>query len=274
MVFMPGDGEKFENGSSWANQPEREVACIHLSEAGVPAMRGVAEAWQRHRAGKSNMHNDTTNHNVERDSRTFAEVRRAYDHVQHMADEADSKLYVSGGSVPYLILNQDSGRLHDDLDTVCDVADMGKLRQAFQQAGVYDPSWDSLTYARDGLDYGFEAVVDGVPVGIYPFSFVDGRLTQYSYDPYSHQCKTKEFSLRELSDYVTSYETADGQTCHAMSLEYVKLTKDRAGRDKDIQDSAKIVETDLLRPEVLARIKIPEAVDDGSYQRHLTRHGL
>ena len=74
MVFMPGDGEKFENGSSWANQPEREVVCIHLSEAGAPAMRGVAEAWRRHRAGKSNMHNDTTNHNVERDSRTFAEV--------------------------------------------------------------------------------------------------------------------------------------------------------------------------------------------------------
>ena len=57
-------------------------------------------------------------------------------------------------------------------------------------------------------------------------------------------------------------------------VNYVKLTKDRVGRDKDIQDSAKIVETGLLRPEVLARIEIPGAVDNDSYQRHLAQPGL
>ena len=262
MVFMLGDGEKFENGSSWANQPECEVAHIHLSEASVPAMRGVAEAWWHHRAGKSNMYNETTNHNVERESKTFEQIRQVYDNVRQIVDDAGCKLYVSGGTVPYLLLNQDSGRLHDDLDSICDMADIQRLRQAFQQAGLYDQSWDSLTYSQDGCDYGFEMVIDDVPVGIYPFTYDNGVLTQYSYDPYNHQCKTKKLPLAELSDYVNSYVSTDGRVYDAMSLEYIKLTKDRVGRDKDIQDSAKIAETGLLRPDVLDRIVVPRGVND------------
>lgn len=42
MVFMSGDGEKFENGSLQANQPEREVVHVHLSEASV-----ASNAWRR-----------------------------------------------------------------------------------------------------------------------------------------------------------------------------------------------------------------------------------
>lgn len=41
-----------------------------------------------------------------------------------------------------------------------------------------------------------------------------------------------------------------------MSLEYIKLTKDNAGRPKDIVDFKKIEETGLLRQDVLNRIKM------------------
>ena len=41
-----------------------------------------------------------------------------------------------------------------------------------------------------------------------------------------------------------------------MSLEYIKLTKYKANRPKDIMDSKKIEETGLLRQEVLKRIQM------------------
>ena len=153
-------------------------------------------------------------------------------------------------------MNQDSNRLHDDIDAVCRLEDMGKLRKIFKQAGLYQEEWDSKNYANDGKDYGFEMKIDGVPFGIYPFSYENGILTQYSYDPYNTQCKIKILQLKQLSDYITSYKGVDGKIYDIMSLEFIKITKDSAKREKDIVDSLKIIETGMLRPEVMQRVKM------------------
>ncbi len=199
-------------------------------------------------------------HNFEEDergSRTFKQIKDAYLKVRTLLKEAGLTIYIAGGSVPYLLLNQESGRLHDDIDSVCRMEDMPKLRQLFRQAGLYNPEWDSMTYAKDGMDYGFEMKVDGVPVGIYPFTYKNGELTQYTYDPYNHHCKIKEFPVQELSDYIVTYTGLDGQSYDAMSLEYIKLSKDKAGRPKDIADSQKISEFGY-RHEVIDRIALPK----------------
>lgn len=189
----------------------------------------------------------------ERESRTFEQIREAYKKIKAILKKANLSIYIAGGSVPYFLLNQDSGRKHDDIDSICKMEDMQKLRDVFQQVGLYNPEWDSMSYAKDGQDYGFEIKVDGVPVGIYPFNYENGLLTQYSYDPYNHHCKIKVFPLEKLSDYVLSYTGLDGESYDTMSLEFIKASKDKAGREKDVADSKKITEYGY-RQEFLDRI--------------------
>lgn len=192
----------------------------------------------------------------DRESRTLEQIKATYDKVQKLLFEAGVNVYISGGTVPYLLLNQDSNRLHDDIDTVCRMEDVNKLREVFQIAGLYNPEWDSLTFARDGKDYGFEMKIDGVPFGIYPFTYDNGKLTQYSYDPYNRHCKIKEMPLEKLDDYVTSYVSVDGKLYNTMSLEVIKLTKEKVNRAKDIADSKKISEIGV-REDVLNRLQMP-----------------
>ena len=158
-----------------------------------------------------------------------------------------------GGIVPYLLLDEDSGRLHDDIDTICKLEDVEKLREIFRTEGFYIPEWDSKNYSKDGSDYGFETIIDGVPFGIYPFKYEDEYITQYSFDPYNKLCKTKVISMEQLSDYIYTYESRDGKMYNTMSLEYIKLTKDNIKRPKDIIDLEKISEYGI-RTNVMSRI--------------------
>ena len=195
-----------------------------------------------------------------RNCHTFTQIKSTYEKVRKMLNDTDIKLYTVGGSVPYLLLNQDSNRLHDDIDNICEKDDMNKFREIFKKKGLYKPEWDSINFAKDGIDYGFEMIIDDISFGIFPYSYNNEIITQYSYDPYTTECKIKKIPIKELSDYIMTYKGIDGRDYNTMSLEYIKLTKDMTGRDKDIIDSKKISETELLRTEVLSRIKMYDEI--------------
>lgn len=235
-------------------------------------LNGIREAkLQSENFKQTNYHNAELD---ERESRTFEQIKYTYDKVQKLLHEAGVKVYISGGTVPYLLLNQDSNRLHDDIDTVCKMEDINTLREVFQIAGLYNQEWDSTNFAQDGKDYGFEMKIDGVPFGIYPFTYENGMLTQYSYDPYNQHCKIKKMPLESVDDYVTSYESADGKVYDTMSLEVIKLTKDSVNRAKDIADSKKISEIGV-REDVFNRMQMPVQIQDKlaseleSYEAHI-----
>lgn len=197
-----------------------------------------------------------------RESRTFSQILAVIQKTTQLLAENDLTIYISGGSVPYLLLNEDSNRLHDDVDTICKSEDIERLRELFKKLGLYKPEWDSKNYSQDGNDYGFEMEIDGVPFGIYPFDYTDGIITQYSFDPYNKMCKTKTIPMKELSDYIFTYESRNGKTYNTMSLEYIKLSKDHAKRPKDIQDSKKIEEYGI-RNDVMSRLAMYKEVRSG-----------
>ena len=190
-----------------------------------------------------------------RESRTYEQIKEAYENVRKYLESNNLKLFISGGTVPYLLLNENSNRLHDDIDSVCLKQDIDKIRQVFKSTTYYDKEWDSLNFSKDEKDYGFELNVEGVPVGIYPFSYENGQVVQYSWDPYNKTCKIKTIPVQELSDYVTSYKGADGRNYDTMSLEYIKLTKENAGRPKDLADVDKINQIGV-RPHVMNRLSL------------------
>ncbi len=192
----------------------------------------------------------------DRDSKTFQQIKSVYNKVNDILEKNNLTIYTSGGSVPYLISGEDSNRLHDDIDNVCKLEDMDKLRDVFKTYGLYQEEWDSKTYAKDDIDYGFEMKIDNVPFGIYPFTYDENEkmLTQYTYDPYTHECKVKKQICEDLKDYVTTYTGKDNKKYNTMSLEFIKYTKDKANREKDVIDSKKISEIGYKK-EVYDRIK-------------------
>lgn len=192
-----------------------------------------------------------------RENISFSKIKEVLEILQSTLKDSKDDLYISGGIVPYIIANEDSERLHDDIDTICNIDDISKLRNILNHTDFYKPEWDSLNVATDGNDYGFEVQINNVPVGIYPFVYENNQLTQYTYDPYTCQCKVKSFELEKMSDYVQSYTSKDGKTYNTMSLEYIKKSKDVVGRPKDIMDSKKIEELGLIREDVMQRIELP-----------------
>lgn len=183
----------------------------------------------------------------------FAQAKNVVNKILKLLEEKNLKIYIAGGLVPYILLNQDSNRLHDDIDTLCRLEDTENLRELFIKEGFYKTDWDSKTYSKSGKDYGFEMEIDGISFAIYPFEYKDGIITQYSFDPYTKECKTKTIPISQINDYVYSYKSKDGKVYETMSLEYIKLTKDCTKRFKDIIDSKKISEYGI-RDEVMSRI--------------------
>lgn len=192
----------------------------------------------------------------ERESRTFEQIKECSDKLQEIVKKSGLHIYYAGGILPYIILNEDSGRMHDDIDTICRMQDIGGLRELFENEGLYMSEWDSKTYAKDGKDYGFEIKIDGIPIGIYPFEYKDNMLVQYTYDPYNHYCKISNMKLEKIDDYVTQYTSKDGQTFDAVTLEFLKKIKDTDPRPKDVMDSNKIASIGI-RQEIYDRLELP-----------------
>ena len=203
-----------------------------------------------------------------REAQSFEDIKKALSKLQTLTRFVDAPMYISGGIVPYLLLGQDSGRLHDDIDTIVDLKDIHELRKVFKDTPYYNADWDSLNHVQDGNDYGFELNVDGVPVGIYPFIDDDDTILQYTYDPYTHECKIKRIPEKKKENYVKTYTSTTGEVYTTMSLEYIKKSKDRVGRGKDIKDSAKIDEYGYDE-ELYSSIELP---DDMEFQKETAEH--
>lgn len=192
-----------------------------------------------------------------REAQTFDDIKKALSTIEALTRFADAPMYIAGGTVPYLLLGEDSGRLHDNIDTIVDLKDIHELRKIFKKTPYYKEEWDSLTHVKDGNDYGFELEVDGTPVGVFPFIDDDDTILQYSYDPYTHECKIKRIPEKKKGNYVKTYTGTDGHNYHTMALEYIKKSKERAGRGKDLKDAAKIDEYGYDE-ELYSTIELPE----------------
>ena len=194
------------------------------------------------------------------DGASFTKIQETIEMIRELTKFASGKLYIAGGTVPYLLLGQDSNRLHSDIDTIVDLKDIDELREIFKGTPYYREDWDSQTHVRDGNDYGFELDIDGVPVGIYPYLVDDDKIIQYTYDPTNQLCKIKRIPQKDVSKYVNSYASLNGQTYNTMTLEYIKKSKDQNPRPKDEADS-KAIEQYGYSKEVYDSIDLPDNME-------------
>lgn len=205
---------------------------------------------------KSRQQRDVTQQN----GYSFTEIKNAVQTIRELTKYSNAKLFIAGGTVPYLLLGQDSNRLHSDVDTVVDLKEIDELRELFKNTPYYKEEWDSINLVHDGNDYGFELNVDGIPVGIYPYLVDDDKIIQYTFDPNNQLCKIKKLPQRDINKYVNSYVSLHGQSIDTMSLEYIKKSKDKTGRPKDKEDSKKIEEYGYSK-EIYDGIDLPDNME-------------
>lgn len=148
------------------------------------------------------------------------------------------KLYIVGGTVPYLITNTMSNRYHSDIDIIVEEKDMDIVRLYLQNNNLYSKKLDSKTfgYNKEKIDYGIDCVIDGINVNFAPFKVIDNDILQRNF-------LTKQSSginalvniiieNIKLEECVSSF-VIDQVHLKTYNLEMIKLMKEKSRKAKD-----------------------------------------
>ena len=205
-----------------------------------------------------------------RESRTFNQIKRAYGKFQELLGSyLQTRTFIMGGAAPYLLMNKDSKRLHDDIDVICYLEDIPILRKRFKDTPYYKDSWDSLNYKKGGLDFGFTLIIDDVPIGIKPFFVLNNILMILFFVPYQKDfVQIQVNNVENLYDYFTKYKGADGKVYYMATLEFIKKSKDffsLFNRHKDVVDSKFIEEIGINRNIYYRVLNWGVSIIQGSY---------
>lgn len=148
------------------------------------------------------------------------------------------KLYIVGGTVPYIISNTISNRKHSDIDIIVEGKDMSRIRQYLQSNYLYDKKLDSLTfeYNKDKVDYGIDCIIDGIVINFTPFEIKDDLMIQRNF--LSKQSSginalvtvtIGNIKIEECSTTVI----IDQVEIKTYNLEMVKIMKEKSNKPKD-----------------------------------------
>lgn len=193
--------------------------------------------------------------NLEKIGYTYEDIMKVYDKVIKL-NKTRAELYLMGGIVPYVLLNDSTGRRHESLDLLCDKKDIEQLRELFRKEDLYDPKRDSLTYTVNNIDYGFQVIVDKVKVNIFTFEEKDKGIVEYTFD-----CKKKIGRIKNIAskknDYIMPYVTSDNKKIFTVALEFVVADKLLTNRDKDKVDIEKVKECNGMSSEKIKKLPLP-----------------
>ena len=148
------------------------------------------------------------------------------------------KLYIVGGTVPYIISNTISNREHSDIDIIVEEKNMNTIRQYLQSNNLYDKKLDSLTfkYNKDKVDYGTDCIIDGVTINFASFEIIDNLMLQRNFLSKQNSginalvnVTMGNIKIEECSTTVI-IEQVEIKT---YSLEMIKIMKEKSNKPKD-----------------------------------------
>lgn len=197
----------------------------------------------------------TYKENLEKMGYTYKEIIEVYQKIEKM-NKTRAKLYLSGGIIPYILLNEDSKRRHNNLDLLCRKEDAKMIREVFRKKELYDPKRDSLTYTMGDTDYGFEVMIDKVRVDISTFEEAEDGIIEYSFDCKKRIGRIKNIAVK-INDYIVPYVSSDNKKYMTLSLECIIADKLLLNRDKDKKDIEKIKECNGISTDKIKNLPLP-----------------
>ena len=150
-----------------------------------------------------------------------------------------NKIVIVGGTVPYLISKKESNREHSDIDIIVRQEEMPFIREYLKKAEVPVSDSLNLSYNKPHVDYGVNALIDGIIVNFAPYEIVGNTMIQ------------RNFLLKQSGgidaliavtmenidvDNVFSQTSINGTTIRTYSLEMVRIMKEKSNKKKDSVD--------------------------------------
>lgn len=133
---------------------------------------------------------------------SFEKVKNTIKFIQNSHPFLKENLIIAGGVVPYLIYQKASTRKHQDIDFICELSSIPKIKEILREQGFYNEKLDSKYIWKK--ESGFEIIINNIKVGIYPFESKNNSIYQYSYDAIKKECKLKIINVKE-NEYVKKY---------------------------------------------------------------------
>ena len=148
------------------------------------------------------------------------------------------KLYIVGGTVPYLISNTISNREHSDIDIIVEEKNMNTIRQYLQSNNLYDKRLDSLTfeYNKDKVDYGIDCIIEGITINFAPFEIIDNIMIQRNFlskqNSGINALATVIIGNVKIEECSTTI-TINQVEIKTYNLEMLKIMKEKSNKPKD-----------------------------------------
>lgn len=148
------------------------------------------------------------------------------------------KLYIVGGTVPYLISNTISNREHSDIDIIVEEKNMNTIRQYLQSNNLYDKKLDSLTfeYNKDKVDHGIDCIIDRITINFAPFETIEDIMVQRNFLSKQNSgvnalvtVAIGDVKIEECSTTVI----IDQVEIKTYNLEMIKIMKEKSNKPKD-----------------------------------------
>lgn len=173
----------------------------------------------------------------------------------HGINALQSRFYIAGGMVPWLISDRDSCRMHGDIDLVVAQEDMMCFRQEMRRCGYYNPTTDAQAiWPHIQADYGFDVIIDGVTVNIAPFEIVSDGIIQrnasYVDLGSQHTAVTLHILTLTRAEYVTHTRWLNNALLGHYPLELVYATKLITNRAKDTHDCLELDRLGVCKTQV------------------------
>lgn len=151
------------------------------------------------------------------------------------------KLYIVGGTVPYLVSNTISDREHSDIDIIVATNNMSDVREYLKKNNLYVKDLDSMMfdYNKNKIDYGIDCVIDGITINFAPFEIFDNTMVQKNFlrkqSNGINALVTVTLENVKIEDCTTTIIV--GQTkIKTYNLEMVRIMKEKSNKPKDVVD--------------------------------------
>lgn len=142
------------------------------------------------------------------------------------------KIYIVGGTVPYLVTKTKSNREHSDIDII---------REYLKKNKLYEEKYDSkeFNYNKNKIDYGIDCNINGITVNFAPFIITEKCMIQRNF--LNKKCSginalvTVTIENIKLKDCILEFYI-DQVHLKTYNLEMIKLMKEKSNKPKDLID--------------------------------------
>ena len=151
------------------------------------------------------------------------------------------KLYIVGGTVPYLVSNTISDREHSDIDIIVATNNMSDVREYLKKNNLYVKDLDSMMfdYNKNKIDYGIDCVIDGITINFAPFEIFDNTMVQKNFlrkqSNGINALVTVTLENVKIEDCTTTI-IVDQTEIKTYNLEMVRIMKEKSNKPKDVVD--------------------------------------